>query len=919
MPRPYGSREARHREAVTEKGGRFTKVAKESIAKVYDPKSVEDKWYQYWLDNDVFHSEPHDGLTPYTIVIPPPNVTDVLHMGHAYNNTIQDIFIRYRRMSGFETLWMPGTDHAGIATQNVLEKSLAKEGLTRHDLGREKFVERVWQWRENYGSTIIRQLKKLGSSCDWVRERFTMDEGLSAAVLEVFVQLYEKGLIYRGKYIINWCPRCRTALSDEEAVHREHNGHLWYVKYPLSGSEGFITVATTRPETMLGDTGVAVNPNDSRYKGLAGDKAVLPILERALTIVEDEFVDPEFGTGAVKVTPAHDPNDFVMGDRHGLEQVNVLNEDATINANGGKYAGMDRVECRDQLVADLEELGLLEKIEPHVHAVAHCQRCDTVLEPYLSEQWFVKIKPLAEPALQAVKDGRTKFHPERWTRVYEHWMENIRDWCISRQLWWGHRIPVYYCDACGEMMVCRSAPEKCAKCGSASMHQDEDVLDTWFSSWLWPFSTMGWPETTKELEYYYPTDTLVTGPDIIFFWVARMIMAGMWFCGDVPFRDVYIHGIIRDAKGRRMSKSLGTGIDPLEMIEKYSADAVRFSMIMLSSEGQDVRFDETRIELGRNFSNKIWNAQRFLMMNIEENVRDTVTDMMEGVDRTGSPTSLETRPLEDRWILSRLHRTIERVTSCLDGFRLSDAISSIYHFFWHEYCDWYLEMIKPRLYGKRDGKEQALAVALVVLRDSMKLLHPFIPFITEEIWQMIPARDRPVSIAVDAWPKSNENLLNPEIEREADLVQRVTFSIRNMRSEMNVPPATSVRAIIRPGDATTGGALKNNVAHIMELARCSEVVVDADAEVPEQVAKTFLPEAEVFLPLEGVIDIAAEKRRLTKEHDRVSAFIERARAKLASQDFVNKAPAEVVEQQREKLAEFEQKLSKLDESLSSLG
>ena len=897
----------------------MAKVAKESIAKVYDPKSVEDKWYQYWLDNDVFHSEPHADRTPYTIVIPPPNVTDVLHMGHAYNNTIQDIFIRYKRMSGFETLWMPGTDHAGIATQNVVEKALAKEGTTRHDLGREKFVERVWQWREKYGSTIIRQLKRLGCSCDWVRERFTMDERLISAVLEVFVRLYEKGLIYRGKYIVNWCPRCRTALSDEEAIHREHNGHLWYVKYPLSGREGFITVATTRPETMLGDTGVAVNPNDSRYKALAGSNAVLPILERPLAIVEDEFVDPEFGTGAVKVTPAHDPNDFDMGDRHGLERINVLNEDATINANGGKYVGMDRFECRDKLVADLEELGLLEKIEPHVHAVAHCQRCDTVLEPYLSEQWFVKIKPLAEPALQAVKDGRTKFHPEKWTRVYEHWMENIRDWCISRQLWWGHRIPDYYCDACGEMMVCRTAPDKCAKCQSADIRQEEDVLDTWFSSWLWPFSTMGWPERTRELEYYYPTDTLVTGPDIIFFWVARMIMAGTWFCDDVPFRDVYIHGIIRDAKGRRMSKSLGTGIDPLEMIEKYSADAVRFSMIMLSSEGQDVRFDESRIELGRNFSNKIWNAQRFLMMNLEENDHDTVIESMGVVDQTSSPVSLETWPLEDRWILSRLHRTIERVTSCLDGFRLNDAVSSIYHFFWHEYCDWYLEMIKPRLYGKRDGKEQALAVALIVLRDAMKLLHPFIPFITEEIWQMILARDRPVSIAVDAWPKPNENLLNPEIERETDLVQRVTFSIRNMRREMNVPPATSVRAIVRPSDETTGSTLRNNVSHIMELARCSEVVVEAEAEVPEQVAKTFLPEAEVFLPREGVIDIEAEKRRLTKERDRVSTFIERARAKLASQDFVNKAPAEVVEQQREKLAEFEQKLSKLDDSLSSLG
>ena len=800
---------------TAEKGERIEKVAKESIPKVYDPKSVEDKWYKYWLDNNVFHSQPRDGATPYTIVIPPPNVTDVLHMGHAFNNTIQDIFIRYKRMCGFETLWMPGTDHAGIATQNVMEKALSKEGLTRHDLGREKFVERVWQWREKYGSTIIRQLKKLGCSCDWARERFTMDEGLSAAVLEVFVRLYEKELIYRGKYIINWCPRCRTALSDEEAIHREHNGNLWYVRYPLSGRDGFITVATTRPETMLGDTGVAVNPNDSRYAGLAGSNAVLPILERPLAIVEDEFVDPEFGTGAVKVTPAHDPNDFDMGNRHGLEQVNVLNEDATINENGGKYVGLDRFECRDRLVADLEGLGLLEKVEPHVHAVAHCQRCDTVLEPYLSEQWFVKIKPLAEPALQAVKDVRIRFHPEKWTGVYTHWMENIRDWCISRQLWWGHRIPVYYCDSCGGMTVSRTAPEKCAKCNSVDIRQDEDVLDTWFSSWLWPFSTLGWPEKTKELEYYYPTDTLVTGPDIIFFWVARMIMAGMWFCGDVPFRDVYIHGIIRDAKGRRMSKSLGTGVDPLEMVEKYSADAVRFSIIMLSSEGQDVRFDESKIELGRNFSNKIWNAQRFLMMNLAEGDRDNLLGLMETVDGTSKQASLETWALEDRWILSRLHKTIKRVTSCLDDFRLNDAVSSIYHFFWHEYCDWYLEMIKPRLYGKRDGKDRALAIALIVLRDAMRLLHPFIPFITEEIWQRIPARNRPVSIAVDAWPQPNENLFNPVVERETDLVQRVTFSIRNMRSEMNVAPTVAVRAIIRPSDEMTSNVLKDNMIKLM--------------------------------------------------------------------------------------------------------
>ena len=893
------------------------KVAKESIAKVYDPKSVEDKWYQYCLDSGVFHSEPREGVAPYTIVIPPPNVTDVLHMGHAYNNTIQDVFIRYKRMCGFETLWMPGTDHAGIATQNVVERELAKEGLTRHDLGREKFVERVWRWREKYGSAIIHQLKKLGSSCDWARERFTMDEGLSAAVLEVFVRLYEEGLIYRGNYIVNWCPRCRTALSDEEAEHREHSGHLWYIKYPLADRDGYVMVATTRPETMLGDTAVAVNPDDERYADLVGGAAILPVLERPLAIIEDEFVDPQFGTGVVKVTPAHDPNDFEMGQRHNLDQVNVLNEDATINENGGKYAGMDRFECRERLVADLKELGLLEKIEQHSHAVAHCQRCDTILEPYLSEQWFVKIESLAEPARPAAKDGRIRFHPEKWTKVYTHWMENIRDWCISRQLWWGHRIPVYYCKSCNEMMVSKTAPEKCTKCGSKEIHQDDDVLDTWFSSWLWPFSTLGWPEKTEELQFYYPTDTLVTGPDIIFFWVARMIMAGMWFCGDVPFRDIYIHGIIRDAQGRKMSKSLGNGIDPLEMVEKYSADAVRFSLIMLSSEGQDIRLDENTFELGRNFSNKIWNAQRFLMMNLSDDDCENLIELMEQVDEAARGTS-QTWPLEDRWILSRLHRVIGQVTTCLDDFKLGDATYSIYHFFWHEFCDWYLEMIKPRLYGKHNGKDRAVAVGLVVLRDAMKLLHPFIPFITEEIGQLIPARNKPVSIAVDAWPRANENLLDEEIEREADLVQRVTFSIRNMRSEMNVPPTAAVQAVVRPNDETTGNVLRRNAFHLAELARCSDVTIKADAAVPKQAAKTFLAEAEVFLPLEGLIDIDAERRRLEKERDRVSRLIESARIRLANGEFLEKAPAEVVQRERDKLEEHEQKLCKLEEGLSTL-
>jgi valyl-tRNA synthetase len=725
------------------------------IPKVYEPHAIEEKWYGFWLEKNFFHAEPDPDKKPYCIVIPPPNVTAQLHMGHAFNNTIQDIFIRYHRMLGEQAMWMPGTDHAGIATQNVVERSLREEeGVTRHDLGREKFVERVWEWKKLYGSTIVNQLKRLGCSCDWERERFTMDEGLSRAVMEVFVRLYEKGLIYRGKYIINWCPRCLTALSDEEAEHQDHEGNLWHIRYPIKDSNAHIVVATTRPETMLGDTAVAVNPYDERYRDLVGKTVILPVIGREMPVVADEHVDPSFGTGLVKVTPAHDPNDYWIGQRHELEFVNVLNEDATMNENAGPYENYDRFKCREELVEELKEKGLLEKVEAHSHAVAHCQRCDTILEPFLSEQWFVKAKPLAEPALEAVLDRRIKFYPEKWTKVYVGWMENIRDWCISRQLWWGHRIPVYYCDGCGHMMVKVEAPSECEKCSSGAIRQDEDVLDTWFSSWLWPFSTMGWPGKTPELDYFYPTQLLATAAEIIFFWVARMIMAGIEFMGDIPFSEIYINGTVRDEIGRKMSKSLGNGIDPLEMIEQYSADSVRFSLMMLAAEGQDINLSASRFEMGRNLSNKIWNAYRLLAMN------------MEGEPLGQRPAEVADIPgeeLADHWIISRYYQTVAAVTEGLDGYRLHDAIASIYDFFWHDYCDYYLELIKARVGrdSSSESREVPLQIAVGVMEGCMRLLHPFMPFISEEIWQALDGH-RFVSIMINPWPARRDDAIVPE-------------------------------------------------------------------------------------------------------------------------------------------------------------
>ncbi len=872
------------------------------IAKTYEPKAVEDRWYQVWLERKYFHAEIDESRAPYVIVIPPPNVTAVLHMGHAFNNTLQDIFIRYHRKKGMVTLWLPGTDHAGIATQNVVERQLAKEGTSRHELGRGKFVERVWEWKKQYGSRIIHQLKKLGSSCDWDRERFTMDEGLSNAVKEVFIRLYEKGLIYKGKYIINWCPRCSTALSDEEVEHKESHGHLWHIKYPVKGEDRHVTVATTRPETMLGDTAVAVNPEDDRYRDLIGKTLILPLMEREIPVIEDEFVDPEFGSGCVKVTPAHDPNDFMMGLRHNLPQVNVMQTDGTMSEQAGKYAGHDRFTARNQIVQDLMKLDLLDKTESHHHSIGHCHRCNTVVEPYLSEQWFVKVKPLADRALKVVEEGEIKFHPhERWFKTYKHWMENTRDWCISRQLWWGHRIPVYYCQACGEMVVARSRPEKCPACSHQAFKQEEDVLDTWFSSWLWPFSTLGWPEKTDDLKYFYPTTLLVTAADIIFFWVARMIMAGLEFMNAVPFRDVLFNGLIRDEIGRKMSKSLGNGIDPLEMIDNYSADAVRFTLVMLSAEGQDINLSPKNFEMGRNFSNKIWNAFRFLHLNPD----DTTTDF--------SPYE-KNLTLEDRWIMSRFNKTIKEVSRNIGNYRVNDSLNAIYHFFWHDYCDWYLEMIKQRLYQpeKETDRKTALAVAAFVMKGSMELLHPYMPFITEEIWQNFKADDEE-SIVVSDWPVIEQSRIDDEAESEIDFLRETISGIRNIRAEMNVPPAKPVKLLVK-ADAERIKFIREQYQHFRALAKVESIAAIPDHFNKSDAATIVVKQVEFFIPMADLIDREKEKQRLEKEINRLQGLEKSVLAKLQNKNFVEKAPEKVVGTERNKLKNIQENLQKVSDN-----
>jgi valyl-tRNA synthetase len=856
-----------------------------------------------------------DSGNRYVIVIPPPNVTGILHMGHALNNSIQDILVRWQRMKGCDTLWVPGVDHAGIATQNVVEKKLAKEKKTRQQLGRENFLKEVWKWKDEHGSTITRQLRRLGASCDWTRERFTMDEGLSKAVREAFVTLYERGLIYQGHYIINWCPRCQTALSDEEAAHKDVQGALYHIKYPIAGAgtaaekinEDHIVVATTRPETMLGDTAVAVNPGDSRYRHLAGKKLVLPLLGREIPVIEDDFVDPEFGTGMVKVTPAHDPNDFAMGARHGLEQINVLGPDGKVNANGGPYCGMDRFDARKKIIEDLEARGLFVRRDSHLHAVGHCYRCNTMVEPYLSKQWFVKMKPLADKALQAHAEGKTVFYPDRWTKVYTHWLEGIRDWCISRQIWWGHQIPVWY-DEDGNFFVARTEEE--AKARAREKHgrevvlrQDPDVLDTWFSSWLWPFSTLGWPEPSGDLRRFYPTSDLCTAPEIIFFWVARMIMAGLEFMGEVPFRRIYIHGTVRAQSGLKMSKSLGNAIDPLEVIGEMGSDALRYSLVMLSA--QDVYLSREKFEVGRNFTNKIWNAARFALMNM--------SDFSQGAARLGlDPRQLA---LADRWILSRLAKVTSEIDKALDGFAMSQAAGVLYHFVWNDFCDWYIELVKPTLLGaSADDRARTRRVLFFTLEKIMRLLHPFMPFISEEIWQTLKemAQDKaswPETLSLAAWPmEAGELFEDLEAEKALGLIQQAVVGIRDLRASLNIPPAQALSAVLVSRNAKALEAAAAFYEQIKTLGRLSEAAFQSDFKKTKAWVGNAYAEIEVFIRIEGVLDPAKERERLSGKIEELSKWIRSMRQKLSNDDFVKHAPGEVVAKEREKLADAEKVL-----------
>lgn len=881
-------------------------AAESNISKVYEPQKFEKKWYEYWEKNRLFHAEAEPGKEPYSIVIPPPNVTGQLHMGHAMDNTLQDILIRWRRMQGYNTLWIPGCDHAGIATQAKVEESLREEGLTRYDLGREKFLERVWAWKEKFGNRIMEQLRSLGSSCDWERERFTMDKGCSRAVREVFVSLYEKGLIYQGTRITNWCPRCHTALSDIEVEHETEAGKLWHLRYKFEDSEEYIEIATTRPETMFGDTGVAVHPDDERYRGMVGRTLILPIVNRPIPLFADEYVDPKFGTGAVKVTPAHDPNDFEMGARHGLEQIKVINNDGTMGEGAGRYAGMDRYACREALLKELNESGVLVSEEAHEHAVGHCSRCHTTVEPLVSKQWFVKMEPLAKPAIEAVRDGRVRFVPERFTKIYINWLENIRDWCISRQLWWGHRIPAWYCEDCGVTSVSRDDLTSCPACGGTHIRQEEDVLDTWFSSALWPFATMGWPDVTPELKQFYPTNTLVTGYDIIFFWVARMVMMGLKFGGDIPFHHVFIHGLVRDSQGRKMSKSLGNGIDPVEVIDKYGADTLRFMLVTGNTPGNDMRFYWERVEAARNFANKLWNASRFMLMNLE------------GFDRSFTPQA-DDYTLADRWILSRYARTSAAVTENLEKFELGEAARAIYEFIWGELCDWYIELVKGRLYNKEEGRSRQTAQYVLgyVLERTLRLLHPFMPFLTEEIWQHIPHEGKSVMTA--PWPTGEEVWIDDAGESSMTALMETIKAIRNMRAEVNAAPGKKSEAILHFADAAGQTVFRENEGYIKALADADPVtILPADAAKPENALTAVAGGVEIYLPLKGLIDVEKEKARLAKEQDTLEKEIARTEGKLANEKFVSKAPADVVEKERAKLKEYEDKKQIVAERLRYL-
>ena len=877
------------------------------LAKTYDPKAIEEKLYEKWCENKYFHAEVDRSRKPFTTVMPPPNITGKLHMGHALDNTLQDILIRYKRMEGYNALWIPGTDHAAISTEVKVTNQLKEEGIDKKELGREGFLERTWQWKEEYAGTIENQLKKLGISCDWDRERFTMDEGCSKAVEEVFIKLYEKGYIYKGSRIINWCPVCKTSLSDAEVEHEEQDGFFWHIKYPIVGTDDYLEIATTRPETLLGDTAIAVHPDDERYKDIVGKMCKLPLTDREIPIVADYYVDKEFGTGCVKITPAHDPNDFEVGRRHNLEEINIMNDDATINELGGKYAGMDRYEARKAMVADLEELGLLVKVVPHNHSVGTHDRCGTTVEPMIKPQWFVKMDEMAKAAIKALDDGDLKFVPSRFDKTYLHWLENIRDWCISRQLWWGHRIPAYYCDECGEVVVAREMPEKCPKCGCTHLHQDEDTLDTWFSSALWPFSTLGWPEKTPELEYFYPTDVLVTGYDIIFFWVIRMVFSALEQTDQVPFHHVLIHGLVRDSQGRKMSKSLGNGIDPLEVIDKYGADALRLTLMTGNAPGNDMRFYWEKVEASRNFANKIWNASRFIMMNLEGK---TVTE----------PENLNDLCAEDKWILSHLNTVIREATENMEKYELGIAVQKVYDFLWDELCDWYIEMAKVRLWkAEEDPKaaNDALWTLRTALTEGLKLLHPYMPFITEEIYcTLLPEEE---SIMISEWPVYREERNFPDAEKAIEGFKEVVRGIRNTRTEMNVPNNRKTSLHIVAKDAETAAMYENSKKSFVNLAFAKEILVQTDKNgISEDAVSVVVSNAVVYMPLEDLIDKDKEIERLTKETERLTKEIARCEGMLNNPNFVNKAPAAKVDAEKDKLAKYKEMMDKVKGQLEQL-
>jgi len=879
------------------------------LEKNYNPGDIEQRLYDKWVENKYFHAEVDRSKKPFTIVMPPPNITGQLHMGHALDNTLQDIIIRTKRMQGYEALWLPGTDHASIATEAKIVESMREEGITKEEIGREKFLERAWEWKKQYGGRIVSQLKKMGSSCDWDRERFTMDEGCNKAVKEVFVNLYNKGLIYKGERIINWCPKCLTSISDAEVEYEDQAGHFWHLRYKLTDGSGYVELATTRPETLLGDTAVAVNPNDDRYKDLVGKTVILPLVHREIPIVADDYVEPDFGTGVVKITPAHDPNDFEVGLRHNLEVINVMTDDAKITEDYPEYAGMDRYEAREAIVRDLEKEGALIKVEDYSHNVGTCYRCKTTVEPRVSKQWFVKMEPLAKPAIDAVKNGDTKFIPPHFDKTYFHWLENIHDWCISRQLWWGHRIPAFYCDECGEMVVTKEDSCKCPKCGK-EMYQDPDTLDTWFSSALWPFSTLGWPDKTEEMDYFYPTNVLVTGYDIIFFWVIRMMFSGIEHAGKVPFENVFIHGLVRDSQGRKMSKSLGNGIDPLEVIEKYGADALRFTLITGNAPGNDMRFYYERVEASRNFANKVWNASRFIMMNLPD----------EGLkfDMDKKPEEVEGLTDADKWIISKSVKLVKEVTENIDKYELGVAADKLYNFIWEEFCDWYIEMVKPRLYAENDDtKDAALYTLKLVLETSLKLLHPYMPFVTEEIYCTL--NEDADSLMIQPWPEYNEALCFDEEEEAVELIKTGVRNIRNVRAQMNVPPSKKAKVYVVTESKKVADIFNNGNVFFKTLAYAGDVVITESKEgIGDDAVSCVIPEATIYMPFDELVDIDKEIERLTKEKDKLQKELNRSAGMLSNEKFLSKAPAEKIEEEKAKQVKYQQMMEEVTKQLEHL-